>query len=269
MLFSYYLPALLTTRSHPVSTVVTPIQHRCKAGESCWPNESTWQVFNASISGRLIATYPSAAVCHTAHYNQELCTIAQQNWTNSTWRTSQPGAYSAILWELGEDQCFINATIEAPCNQGLVTEVSVEAQSEEDVQAAVRFANKHDLYLVVKNTGHDHLGRSSGSGALAIWTHNMKGKVWRNSFVPINAPNGTTGIPAVTLLAGEQWLGEHFLLVFCSDTDQTKMCTKMQPHTMLPSWAVQHERLVLQEAISQEEGILHSLTSMVWQPTTF
>lgn len=174
---------------------------------------STWQAFNASISGYLIATYPSASVCHTAHHNEELCTIAQQNWANSSWRTNQAGAYSAILWELGGDQCSINTTIDAPCGQGRVAQYSVEAHSEKDVQAAVKFTNQHGLYLVVKNTGHDHLGRSSGAGTFAIWTHNMKGREWHDSFVPSNAPNGTVGVPAATLLAGEQWFGKCFWLL--------------------------------------------------------
>jgi FAD binding domain len=207
MILSHYISTLLSTGGISLSSVLNPIQHRCKAGEPCWPHSSTWQLFNTSIAGRLVATYPSAAVCHTAHYNNDLCTIAKQNWANSTWRTSQAGAYSAILWELGEEKCFINATIDAPCGQGRVAQYSVEAHSVEDIQAAIRFADQHDLYLVVKNTGHDHMGRSSGTGAFAIWTHNMKGREWHESFVPFNAPNSTAGVPAATLRAGEQWFG--------------------------------------------------------------
>jgi hypothetical protein len=183
------------------------VRHRCKAREPCWPSISEWSTFNSSISGRLVTTYPSAAVCHSAHYDANLCAIAKENWTDSFWRTSQPGAYAGILWELGEDQCFINTTIDAPCDQGRVAQFSVEAHGPADIQAAVRFAGKHDLYLVVKNTGHDHLGRSSGDGAFSIWTHNMKGREWHDNFVPNGAPSGTPGLPAVTLQAGEQWLG--------------------------------------------------------------
>lgn len=84
--------------------------------------------------------------------------------------------------------------------------MSVNASGVEDIQAAILFADKHDLYLTIKNTGHDHLGRSSGDGSFAIWTHNMKGRVWHEAFVPSNAPGHVQGIPAVTLQAGEQWL---------------------------------------------------------------
>lgn len=209
----------------PVITIMKPIQlalpflvaptrardhhHRCTAGTSCWPSASAWQAFNASISGRLIATYPSAAVCHRALYDESECATAKANWTNSDWRTAQPGAYSATLWELGSSQCFINSTLDSPCQQGLVAEYSVNASSVEHVQKAVKWAAKKKLYLVVKNTGHDHLGRSSGKGAFAIWTHHLQGRTWHDSFVPECASKGVAGVKAVTLQAGEQWLNVY------------------------------------------------------------
>lgn len=54
------------------------------------------------------------------------------------------------------------------------------------------------------------LGRSSGQGAFSIWTHNLKGRQWADSYVVQGAPVGTKGIPAVTLQPGEQWLGAWF-----------------------------------------------------------
>jgi hypothetical protein len=180
--------------------------HRCTAYDPCWPSSREWSSFNASIGGRLIESRPSAAVCHGSEYNEALCTTAKANWTSSDWRTAQPGAYSAILWELGADQCFINSTINAPCGQGLVAEYTVNASSIEDIQSAVKWAAKKNLYLTVKNTGHDHLGRSSGRGAFAIWTHNLKGRTWHDSFVAKHAPKQENGVKAVTLHAGEQWL---------------------------------------------------------------
>lgn len=56
------------------------------------------------------------------------------------------------------------------------------------------------------------LGRSSGKGAFSIWTHNMKGINWHDSFVPRGAPANAGGVPAVTIQAGEQWLGEWMLI---------------------------------------------------------
>ena len=40
-------------------------------------------------------------------------------------------------------------------SKDIVPHYSVAAQSIDDIQAAVKFASEKDLYLVVKNTGHD------------------------------------------------------------------------------------------------------------------
>ncbi|PSN68612.1 FAD/FMN-containing protein [Corynespora cassiicola Philippines] len=179
---------------------------RCTAHDPCWPSMQEWNLFNESITGQLISSRPPAHICHGVEYDEHLCATAKANWTSSDWRTAQPGAYSAIVWELGPEQCFINSSISSPCEQGLVADMTVNASSVQDIQKAIRFAAEKDLYLVIKNTGHDHLGRSSGDGAFAIWTHNMKGREWHDGFVPQNAPLNAEGVKAVTLQAGEQWL---------------------------------------------------------------
>jgi len=112
-----------------------------------------------------------------------------------------------MLWEYGPiAQCFINTTREAPCQQGYVPAYSINASSTEDIEKGIKFADKHDLLLAIKNTGHDHLGRSSAGSGLSIWTHNLKGTEWHDNFMPTNGPGSAQGYPAVTLQAGEQWV---------------------------------------------------------------
>ncbi|KOC15294.1 FAD binding domain protein [Aspergillus flavus AF70] len=184
----------------------TQPRRRCAHGDDCWPDTQTWNDFNATVGGRLIRSVPSAAVCHTERYNADKCSVAKESWLDSFWRTNQTGAYSATVWEMGQTgQCFINTSASAPCDQGIVPYYMVRATSVEDIQASVKFANEKDLLLVTKNTGHDHLGRSSGKGAFGIWTHNLKGIEFQSSFTPQGAPPDSSGIPAVTLQAGEQW----------------------------------------------------------------
>jgi hypothetical protein len=92
---------------------------RCTAyNSSCWPSDAEWSSFNSSINGQLIRSHPSAAVCHTALYDADQCATAMANWTNSFWRTAQPGGYTAILWEMGEQTCSINGSVSDPCGQG-------------------------------------------------------------------------------------------------------------------------------------------------------
>ncbi|GJN69911.1 hypothetical protein PLICBS_003963 [Purpureocillium lilacinum] len=62
----------------------------------------------------------------------------------------------------------------SPCTLGNYVRYAVDARSPQDVAATLTFASRHRIRLVVRNTGHDYNGRSTGAGALAVWTHHMK-----------------------------------------------------------------------------------------------
>jgi hypothetical protein len=94
-------------------------RRRCTFGDYCWPDNSNWQALNESVSAHLMQSVPSASVCHKEYYDATLCDTAQKEWKKSLWRTNQSVASSAILWELGDDQCFINSPVDAPCEAGL------------------------------------------------------------------------------------------------------------------------------------------------------
>lgn len=76
----------------------------------------------------------------------------------------------------------------------------VDARNSQDVVQAVLFAREHRLKLRIKNTGHDYLGRSSGSDTFTIWTHHLSSTSFNLTFVPAGAPDGTE--PQSALLAG-------------------------------------------------------------------
>lgn len=84
---------------------------------------------------------------------------------------------------------------------------AVAAREVSDVVAGVGFARDHGVRLVVKGTGHDYYGRSSGPrNSLLLWTHHMRGITVHDSFVPQGAPRGTKPVTAVTTTAGNRWL---------------------------------------------------------------
>ncbi len=60
------------------------------------------------------------------------------------------------------------------CTLGGYPSYAVRVTSVFQAQLAVNFARNLGLRLVVKNTGHDFLGKSCGAGALSIWTHHPK-----------------------------------------------------------------------------------------------
>ena len=77
----------------------------------------------------------------------------------------------------------------------------------EHIQAAVRFAAGNNLRLVIKNTGHCFLGRSTAPDSLQISTNKMKSMAFTDNFLPEGGPRdrGTKSSgPAVTIGAGVQ-----------------------------------------------------------------
>jgi hypothetical protein len=60
------------------------------------------------------------------------------------------------------------------CTQGGYPSYTVNASSVAQIQLAVNFARNNGIRFVIKNTGHDFLGKSSGAGSLSVWMHGMK-----------------------------------------------------------------------------------------------
>jgi FAD/FMN-containing dehydrogenase len=63
---------------------------------------------------------------------------------------------------------------EKPCTLGNYVSYAVNATGAEDIAATLAFAKERNIRFVIRNTGHDYLGRSTGAGALSVWTHHLK-----------------------------------------------------------------------------------------------
>ncbi|KAH8652252.1 hypothetical protein BX600DRAFT_417740 [Xylariales sp. PMI_506] len=173
MQFLSCISTLILLGSSRSSAFATSPGCKCFPGDECWPTQAGWDNYNSTVSGRLIATTPLGSPCHDPDYNEELCTSLQSQWL-------QPGIHmessSSVM-----DPVFANQSCDPwqprarPCVFGNYVRYSVNATGAKDVIASISFAKKHNLRFVIRNTGHDYLGRSTGAGALAIWTHYLKG----------------------------------------------------------------------------------------------
>ncbi|KAG0029599.1 hypothetical protein BGZ82_007835 [Podila clonocystis] len=134
-------------------------------------------------------------------------TEIQRGYSDDSWRQLQPGAMTYTNWETykGEGCLGTSSFLSPPCRQGAVPLYTVNASSIADIQETVRFAAKHNLRLVIKNTGHDLLGRSTAANSLSLWVHHRKKLEVINAFVPEGAPQGTEGEPAVLVESGVQF----------------------------------------------------------------
>lgn len=56
------------------------IRCRTMPNDPRWPDESTWDHFNASLDGRLIHTVPIASPCHGPNHDAAKCDIIRNQW---------------------------------------------------------------------------------------------------------------------------------------------------------------------------------------------
>jgi hypothetical protein len=130
----------------------------CKATPgSSWPSSSSWASLNNTVSGRLLQPPPPGAICHPKQstYSASNCPKVQEEWLSIFFHQDNP--VSSAWNNFNNDSCLPLAA--APCSGEGYPVYVVNATTPAHVQAAVKFAGKHNVRLNVKGTGHDYLGR--------------------------------------------------------------------------------------------------------------
>ena len=169
-----------------VAALVVPIGSAVAAPKGyLWPNSTQWDQLRNRVGSKLIRP-------------------------KQPWATLTPGAIPARLfnpWFLEEQPGATQSTGMYKAWESTASEYAIAARNVADIVAGVNFARENKVRLVVKGTGHDYYGRSTGPRkSLLLWTHNMRGITVHRKFVPAGAPAGTESVAAVTTRAGNRWL---------------------------------------------------------------
>jgi FAD/FMN-containing dehydrogenase len=155
------------------------------SASSTWPSAQAWSQLRRSLGSRLIRP-------------------------KQPWAGLAPGAIPARFfnpWFLEEQPGATQSTGMYRAWTATPSSYAVAARSVSDIVTGVNFARENNVRLVVKGTGHDYYGRSTGPReSLLIWTHHMRKITVHDAFVPQGAPAGTTSVTAVTTTAGNRWL---------------------------------------------------------------
>jgi hypothetical protein len=153
----------------------------------------------------LIADQPVAISCYPGpEYSAAECAIVDENWSNNTFQQEFPSGYSYPIFESCPP---VNASAgqvaSGNCTLGDASVYTVNATTYEDVAAGLAFAKKHNIRLVIRDTGHDILGRSAGYGSLQVWIKYLRtGIMFHETFVQNGSSwNGS----AFTIGGGYTW----------------------------------------------------------------
>jgi len=187
------------------------------------PTTQDWNTLNHTLGGRLKIGVPFAEPCFSLLNGGKAnvpsateCSVVQSRYGDHLFRSDNFGAYEIPQWETCQttgDECLLDFTNPlnpaafsppAQCRQGSVPNFYIDVIGPNDVLAAYAFSKKTKVPLVIKNSGHDYIGRSSGPGTLALWTHNLQDISLNRSFVADGCP-ATKPTTAVTVGAGQQF----------------------------------------------------------------
>ncbi|KAL5116713.1 hypothetical protein ACEQ8H_005325 [Pleosporales sp. CAS-2024a] len=147
-------------------------------GDPGWPAAKEWQQLNTTVSGRLIATVPLASVCHTkgpfAAYDATACaTLGTQLLANGP-QTLEPVPGEIMNPYFQNVTCSAFTPANDTCTLGARAVYSIDVRQASHVQAGLQFARQKNIRIVVKSTGIDYMGKSTGLGSLSLWTWNLK-----------------------------------------------------------------------------------------------
>ncbi|CAG8929299.1 unnamed protein product [Penicillium salamii] len=186
------------------------VLHSCKVmpGDTAWPLDTTWDVFDTLLGGSLIKTVPLASSCYSdrPEYDATKCASITTDWLSSELHMADPASIMLPLYE-GRSCLPSPYNYTSSCEQGAYPVYAVNVTTVAQIQLAINFARNQNLRLVVKNTGHDFNGKASGKGALSVWTHYLKEKEYLPAF---KAANGYHG-PAIKFGSGVQvWEAYEF-----------------------------------------------------------
>ncbi|KAI0124074.1 FAD binding domain-containing protein [Xylariales sp. AK1849] len=141
-------------------------------GDAEWPSIEEWGQLNDTVQGRLIAAVPLASICHGSEYSETACDSLRESWVYAAPHIEDPTSIYSPYWL--NNSCSPFTSPNSTCTLGNLVSYTINVSCAADVVAGVSFAQANNIRLVVKNTGHDFLGRSTGRGALGLWTHNLR-----------------------------------------------------------------------------------------------
>ncbi|OCL04327.1 putative FAD-dependent isoamyl alcohol oxidase [Glonium stellatum] len=144
-------------------------------GDYGWPTPHDWAQLNQTVGGRLIATIPQASICHPLpyyDYDATACTTLREAWDLPQTYELKPAEIMNPYFQ--NQSCDPYTPTTQPCELGNYAVYSINVTGAADVIAGIQFAKAKNVRLVIRNTGHDYMGKSTGKGALSLWTHNLK-----------------------------------------------------------------------------------------------
>jgi FAD/FMN-containing dehydrogenase len=166
----------------PRASAAAP-NRRVRPSDPGWPSSKAWQQLKDDVGGNLIAVEFPLRGCQS-------CDSVWKDLKNPFYIGDSPGITQTLGW--------VGAWTTQP------SVYAVAARNAQDIAAAVKFARRHNLRLVIKGGGHSYQGTSNAPDSLLVWTRHMHDVAVHSDFVPRGC--ATAPQRAATAGSGAIWL---------------------------------------------------------------
>ena len=163
---------------------------RVRPSDPGWPSAGAWEGLNQQVGGRLLKLTDPLAACR-ADPSGKAC--------SDFFAAIRNPFYIHDHANLTQTSGWVDAWTSRP------SVYAVAAKSASDVAAAVNFARKYRLRLVVKGGGHSYQGTSAAPDSLLVWTRYMDDIAMHDAVVPRGCEGKVAPQPAVSVGAGQIW----------------------------------------------------------------
>jgi hypothetical protein len=174
-----------STRAKPSGAVA-----RVRPSDPGWPSPAAWNELDHQIGHALVSVQSPLQVCVSGS-DSHTCSQLFKELKNPYFIGDEVSLTQSLGW--------VDAWTSMP------SVYAVAARNTNDVVAAVNFARRNCLRLVVKGGGHSYQGTSNSPDSLLVWTRKMNDITLREDFVAEGCEGQALPVRAVTLGAGALW----------------------------------------------------------------
>ncbi|KAG6986519.1 FAD-linked oxidoreductase sor8 [Physcia stellaris] len=153
----------------PVVRPTPPIAGGCRfiPSDPEWPSIEEWSSLNISVDGRLIATVPSGSPCFRSTYDvktkttglntfdEKQCNDVKANWHMPTFHEDSSSSIMQTRFANNSCNYFAPDQSGGQCGIGSYVKYAIDVGSEGHVKAGIAFGKRHNIRVLVRNTGHE------------------------------------------------------------------------------------------------------------------
>jgi FAD/FMN-containing dehydrogenase len=175
----------------PALALGRPPARRVRPSDAAWPSADDWRQLGRELTGDLVRPSPLAPDC-TLETAGDSCRALLHHLQNPYFIGDQASGTQVSGW--------LDAW------ESALSAYAVACRTSADVAAAINFARRRNLRLVVKGGGHSYLGTSNAPDSLLIWTRPMHAITLQDQFVGEGCAGFEQPASAVTVEAGALWM---------------------------------------------------------------